>query len=81
MMGRKAPLLLRLLKPESLRYQLLSRSLFVLAGLLLLIGTLQYVFMKDFIYNNRAEALKRKYRRCLPCGIWTTYALTKKITL
>ncbi|SFE38284.1 two-component system, OmpR family, sensor kinase [Paenibacillus algorifonticola] len=58
MTGRKAPLLLRLLKPESLRYQLLSRSLFVLAGLLLLIGTLQYVLMKDFIYNNRAEALE-----------------------
>ncbi|WP_338552084.1 ATP-binding protein [Paenibacillus sp. KS-LC4] len=57
-MTRQKTPLLRLLKPESLRYQLLSRSLFVLAGLLLLIGTLQYVLMKDFIYNNRAEALE-----------------------
>lgn len=66
MTGRKAPLLLRLLKPESLRYQLLSRSLFVLAGLLLLIGTLQYVFMKDFIYNNRAEALEAQIQALPP---------------
>lgn len=44
--------------PRSLRYQLLNRSLIILAALFLLIGVLQYVLMKDFIYKNKAEALK-----------------------
>lgn len=43
--------------PRSLRIQLLSRSLLVLAALLLLIGALQYVIMKDFLYKNQAETL------------------------
>lgn len=43
--------------PRSLRYQLLSRSLLVLAALFLLIGVLQYIIMKDFVYENKAEAL------------------------
>jgi two-component system OmpR family sensor kinase len=47
----------RFFVPRSLRYQLLNRSLLVLAALLLLIGILQYVIMKDFIYKNKAEAL------------------------
>ncbi len=41
----------------SLRGQLLARSLLLLAGLLLLIGIMQYVLMKDFIYENKAESL------------------------
>lgn len=49
--------LMRLLAPRSLRYQLLSRSLLLLAALLLLIGILQYFLMKDFLYQNKAEAL------------------------
>ncbi|NIK74946.1 two-component system OmpR family sensor kinase [Paenibacillus castaneae] len=49
--------LIRLFSPRSLRYQLLSRSLLILAVLFLLIGVLQYVLMKDFIYKNKAEAL------------------------
>lgn len=44
--------------PLSLRYQLLSRSLFILAGLLLLIGLFQYVLMHDFIYKNKAASMK-----------------------
>lgn len=47
----------RLLAPRSLRYQLLNRSLLILAVLFLLIGVLQYVIMKDFIFKNKAEAL------------------------
>jgi two-component system OmpR family sensor kinase len=47
-----------LLAPRSLRNQLLARSLMLLAGLLLLIGILQYVFMKDFVYENKAESLR-----------------------
>ncbi|UUZ94116.1 HAMP domain-containing histidine kinase [Paenibacillus sp. P25] len=44
--------------PKSLRSQLLSRSLLVMAGLLVLIGRLQYVLMKDFLYRNKAETLQ-----------------------
>lgn len=42
---------------ESLRIQLLSRSLLILAVLLLLIGAIQYYFMKDLIYENKASSL------------------------
>jgi two-component system OmpR family sensor kinase len=48
----------RFFVPLSLRYQLLSRSLFILAGLLLLIGLFQYVLMHDFIYKNKATSMK-----------------------
>ncbi|RJE90953.1 HAMP domain-containing protein [Paenibacillus sp. 1011MAR3C5] len=47
----------RILRPGSLRLQLLVRSLLVLAALFVLIGTLQFLFMRDFLYRNKAEAL------------------------
>ncbi|MGO4546087.1 sensor histidine kinase [Paenibacillus sp. 2TAB23] len=47
----------RLFSPRSLRYQLLYRSLLIIAALLMLIGILQYIIMKDFVYKNKAEAL------------------------
>ncbi|MEC0141542.1 HAMP domain-containing protein, partial [Paenibacillus macerans] len=48
--------------PGSLRFQLLSRSLFILAALLVLIGAFQYVIMKDFIYKNQAEKMASQMR-------------------
>ena len=48
--------------PRSLRKQLLAASLLILSGLLILIGTLQYVLMRDFIYTNRAEAMETQIR-------------------
>ncbi|MDQ0061412.1 two-component system OmpR family sensor kinase [Paenibacillus harenae] len=47
----------RIVAPKSLRYQLLSRTLLLLAALLLLIGVLQYVLMKDFVYENKANTI------------------------
>lgn len=44
--------------PDSIRVQLLSRSLLILAALLVLIGLLQYYFMKDVIYRNKAASLQ-----------------------
>lgn len=44
--------------PDSLRFQLLSRSLLILAVLLVLVGLLQYVFMREFIYRNKAASLQ-----------------------
>ena len=42
---------------HSLRYQLLSRSLFIVAALLLLIGLSQYWVTKDTLYRSQAEAM------------------------
>ncbi|WP_028611740.1 sensor histidine kinase [Paenibacillus harenae] len=47
----------RLLAARSLKRQLLYRTLSILAALFLLIGALQYILMKDFIYQNKAESL------------------------
>ncbi|MFC4099884.1 sensor histidine kinase [Paenibacillus xanthanilyticus] len=44
--------------PRSLRYQLLLRSILLIAGILIVIGVMQYVFMKEFLYRNKAEALE-----------------------
>jgi len=44
--------------PDSIRVQLLSRSLLIMAVLLVLIGLLQYAFMKDVIYRNKASSLQ-----------------------
>ncbi|MEN6326052.1 MAG: ATP-binding protein [Syntrophomonas sp.] len=51
---------------KSLRIQLLSRSLLVMAGLLALIGVLQYVFMKDLIYQNKAVSLESQSMSIAP---------------
>lgn len=48
--------------PSSLRTQLLSRSLIILAVLLLLIGGVQFFVMKTFLYSNQAEALQSQIR-------------------
>jgi len=47
----------RFFSPRSLKYQLLYRSLLILAALFLLIGVLQYIIMKDFIFQNKADSL------------------------
>ncbi len=49
--------IVRFFLPRSLRYQLLSRSLIILSVLLVLIGFLQYLLMKHFIYQNKADSI------------------------
>ncbi|QYR22794.1 HAMP domain-containing histidine kinase [Paenibacillus sp. sptzw28] len=44
--------------PRSLRYQLLTRSLFILAALFILIGLMQSWLMRDFLYRNQANSLE-----------------------
>ncbi|MGM1047091.1 MAG: ATP-binding protein [Bacillota bacterium] len=58
-------------KPGSLRVQLLSRSLFVLAVLLILIGFLQYVLMKNVMYRSQAEAMTAQLRS-VPRDVWNS---------
>lgn len=50
----------KLFFPRSLRYQLLTRTLFILAFILLAIGLMQYWVMKDFLYRNEADTLSAK---------------------
>jgi two-component system OmpR family sensor kinase len=59
----------RRIVPGSLRYQLLSRMLLILAGLLLLIGFLQYFIVKQFLYSNTANTLKSQ-SLTIPTEIW-----------
>lgn len=61
-MKRFRPPSLYWLNRRSLRFQLLARSFLILAALLLLIGTFQYLFMKDFLYRNEAESLSDNAR-------------------
>ncbi|MFM9332026.1 sensor histidine kinase [Paenibacillus mesotrionivorans] len=56
-MNTLAQRLRRLAVPQSLRYQLVTRSLLIMAVLLLSIGVFQYWFMKNFLYKNQAEAM------------------------
>ncbi|WP_371117263.1 sensor histidine kinase [Paenibacillus sp. cl123] len=60
----------RLFPAGSLRLQLLSRSLLILAALLTLIGALQYVLMSDAIYRNKAESM-RSQLQTLPPELWS----------
>lgn len=48
----------RLALPNSLRFQLLARSLAILSVILLLVGLLQYVVTKHFLFENKAESLR-----------------------
>ncbi len=63
----------RFLVPGSLRFQLLSRSLFILAGLLLLIGLFQYVFMQNFLYKNKAASLQSQIYS-IPGELWQRFS-------
>jgi two-component system OmpR family sensor kinase len=55
--------------PHSLKIQLLSRSLLILGALLVLVGLLQYVFMKDIIYKNKATSVQSQIMS-LPRDAW-----------
>ncbi|MFA4885521.1 MAG: ATP-binding protein [Desulfotomaculaceae bacterium] len=55
--------------PNSLRIQLLSRSLLIMAVLLALIGFFQYVFMRDVIYRNRATSMQSQIMS-IPLTAW-----------
>ncbi|WP_028777236.1 sensor histidine kinase [Shimazuella kribbensis] len=54
---------------RSLQIQLLSRTLLILAFLLVLIGFFQYVFMKDVVYKNKATSLQSQIMS-IPPFVW-----------
>lgn len=53
---------------HSLRFQLLSRSLIILAVLLGFIGIIQYVFMRDNTFRNMAVSLQGQVRNISPAA-------------
>ena len=63
----------RFFVPNSLRFQLLSRSLLMMAVLLLIIGLFQYVFMRGFIYENEASSIQNQIKS-VPPDAWAQMA-------
>ena len=63
------------MKMNSLRFQLLSRSLLILAVVLILIGALQFVFMRDVVYRNRAFSLQSQLA-AIPAFTWEELSQT-----
>lgn len=61
------------MKTNSLRFQLLSRSLLLMAVILLIIGILQYVLMREFIYQNKAASLQSQVQG-VPADAWKQMA-------
>lgn len=55
--------------PYSLRFKLLLRTVLILAGLLTLMGILQYVFMQQFLYQNKASSIVSLIRS-IPYQVW-----------
>ena len=68
----------RFFMPHSLRYQLLSRSLLILSGLLILIGAFQYILMSHFLYKNTATNIMSEIRS-VPPPIWLNYDTSQQI--
>ncbi|SFR16952.1 sensor histidine kinase [Desulfoscipio geothermicus] len=75
-MNQKAIVRLKsFLAPNSLRIQLLSRSLLILAVLLVLIGLLQYVFMQEVIYRNKAASMQSQIMS-IPPDAWRYFGVS-----
>lgn len=59
----------RLVRPHTLKYQLLSRSLIILTVLFILIGIFQYAFMNNFLYRNEAASIESRINT-IPQWVW-----------
>ena len=65
----------RFFVPNSLRFQLLARSLLLMAVLLVVIGILQYVFMQGFVYQNQAKSIQNQVQS-VPPDAWQQMTVT-----
>lgn len=65
-------------EPNSLRFQLLSRSLFFMAIILLFIGVFQYVFMREFIFTSTASSIESQLLS-LPREAWAQMILQSEL--
>lgn len=57
------------MKTNSLRFKLLARSLLLMAGLLVIVGLFQYVFMQGFLYRNKALSMQSQILS-VPPEVW-----------
>jgi two-component system OmpR family sensor kinase len=57
------------LRPHSLRSQLVTRTMIILALLLLLIGMIQYVVLQQFLYRSQIDSLNSRIR-AIPHVTW-----------
>ncbi|HBV87174.1 MAG TPA: two-component sensor histidine kinase [Desulfosporosinus sp.] len=62
-------LIRRYIVPNSLLFQLLARSLLVMALLLVVIGFFQYIFMREVTYSNRASSIRTQIMST-PSDLW-----------
>lgn len=62
------------MKMNSLRFQLLARSLLILAVVLMLIGVGQYLFMREVVYRNKAISLQSQVL-AIPAATWQELSL------
>ncbi|SDC46441.1 two-component system, OmpR family, sensor kinase [Terribacillus halophilus] len=54
------------LRPRTLNKQIVSLSCFILAIILVVVGILQYFLMKDFLYQNEADAMQSQLHSLPP---------------
>lgn len=66
--------------PNSLRFQLLSRTLLLMAVLLAIIGLFQYVLMREFIYQNKASSIQGQIQS-VPPNAWEQMANNSSVRL
>jgi two-component system, OmpR family, sensor kinase len=59
---------LQQLKPKTLNKQIVALSCLILAIILIVVGILQYILMKDFLYQNEADAMQSQLHS-LPPGL------------
>lgn len=62
--------LFHIASPKSLQSQLVARALFILFGLLVLVGGFQYLFMNNFLFENRASTIRTEIH-AIPPDVWT----------
>jgi two-component system OmpR family sensor kinase len=61
--------LLHVFQPKSLRFQLLTRTMVILALLLLFIGIVQFVVLQQFLYRSQVSSLESRIK-ALPLRAW-----------
>ncbi|WP_123040601.1 sensor histidine kinase [Cohnella candidum] len=61
------------MRMNSLRSQLLIRSLLLLLAILVGVGVVQYLFMERFLYRNKADAIRRQILS-VPGDVWQRFS-------
>lgn len=60
------------IEPRSLGFQLLSRSIIIMAGLFILVGVFQYCTMQSFLFNKKARGIEYLIHS-VPIEVWNQW--------